>query len=111
MAIALTVLDTVTIPTPCTVPWDEMRGDERTRFCTKCSKHVNDISEMTNAEALHLLNVTSESVCVRLYRRPDGRVVTSDCPRTLRERAWKWINKRSSVAASVFALLFLTESG
>ncbi len=111
MAIALSVLDTITIDTPCTVPWEGMQGDDRTRFCTKCSKHVHDISEMTTAEAVQLMNATEELPCVRLYRRPDGRVVTSDCPKTLRERTWTWLGRRSTLAASLFSLLFLSGCG
>jgi hypothetical protein len=108
MAIALTVLDTVTIATPCTVSWDGMQGDDRIRFCTKCSSNVHDISEMTAAEAIQLLNAKTETPCIRLYRRPDGRVVTSDCPKTLREKTWKWLGRKSSWAASLFAMMFLS---
>jgi len=111
MAIPLNVLETITIATPCTVPWNEMAGDDRTRFCTKCSKNVHDISEMSTTEANRLLSVTNESVCVRLYRRTDGRVVTSDCPTTLRERTWKWLGKRSTWAATLFGMVFFSGCG
>jgi hypothetical protein len=118
MSIPLSVLDTVTIATPCTVPWDAMQGDERRWFCLKCSKHVHDISEMTAAEAIGLLDgipgaeaaekTENELPCIRLYRRPDGRVVTSDCPTTLRERIGMWLVRRSAWAASIFAMIFLS---
>src|SRR5579872_4968174 len=111
MAVALTVLDTITIETPCTIPWNDMRGDDRTRFCSKCSKNVHDISEMTAAEAVQLLNVQEQTPCVRLYRRSDRRVMTSDCPKTLRERTWKWLSKRSSWVASLFAMVFMLGCG
>jgi hypothetical protein len=111
MAIPLNVLDTIAIASPCTVPWDGMVGDDRTRFCTKCSKHVHDISELTAAQAIQLLNAAEELPCVRLYRRPDGRVVTSDCPMSLRERTWKWLDRRSAWAASLFAVVFLSGCG
>jgi hypothetical protein len=111
MAFPLNVLDTIAIATPCTVPWDGMEGDDRTRFCTKCSKHVHDISELTASQAIQLLNATEQLPCVRLFRRPDGRVVTSDCPMSLRERTWKWLGRRSSWAASLFAMVFLSGCG
>src|SRR5262249_5619973 len=102
------VLDSISIPTNCTVPWDDMKGDGRTRFCNKCSEQVHDISEMTTAEALQLLNASSELPCLRILRRADGRVMTTDCPMTKRERIWKWLDKRSIWAASIFALIFLS---
>ena len=108
MAVALTVLDAITIATPCTVSWNGMKGDERIRFCTKCNHHVHDISEMTAADALQFVNSTNESVCVRLYRRPDGRVLTADCALTLREKTWKWLLARSAWAATLFAPLLLS---
>ncbi|AWM37318.1 hypothetical protein GobsT_47270 [Gemmata obscuriglobus] len=103
----LDALDLVTIPTPCTVPWDQMSGDSRTRFCDQCRKNVHDVSELTRAEALDLLSASDRSPCLRVYRRPDGRVLTADCS-TPRERIWKWLDRRSQWAAALFALLFFT---
>ena len=99
----LDVLETLTIATPCTVPWDEMSGDDRTRFCGRCRRHVFDLSAMTTAEASDLLGAPGGRPCVRLYRRPDGRVMTADCPVGVRARIWR----RAVWAASLFALLFL----
>jgi hypothetical protein len=109
MALALPLLnelDGISIPVPCTVPWNEMLGDSRTRHCSQCRNSVHDVSELSRVEALKLV-CGGESVCLRVYRRPDGRVLTSDCS-TKRERIWKWLNNRSVLAASVFALLFLS---
>ena len=107
----LDVLDAITIPTPCTVPWDAMQGDDRTRFCGKCKQNVHDVSELTAAEAVRLLGASAVGAdklpCLRIRRRPDGRVLTADCPRTRRERVWSWLRRRSTWAASLFAVLFL----
>lgn len=100
------VLDSITIPVACPVSWDEMHGDHRTRFCDKCSQNVHDVSEMTAAEAVQLVTSGETMPCLRLFRRPDGRVMTTDCL-TKRERAWKWLNRRSAWAAAVFAIIFL----
>lgn len=101
----LDVLDQVAIPTPCTVPWDEMRGDDRTRFCVQCQQTVHDVSALTRAEALTLLTASDRAPCLRLYTRPDGRVMTADCA-TRRERAYKWLKRHSKWAAALFALVF-----
>lgn len=79
MQTSLTVLDTITIPTDCRVSWDRMRGDERARFCSVCNQTVHNLSSMSSSEAAALLTSDDYNVCVRLYRRPDGTVVTRDC--------------------------------
>jgi len=104
------VLDSITIPVACPVPWDEMHGDDRTRFCDKCSQNVHDVSELTAAEAVQLVSGTDKLPCLRLYRRPDGRVMTADCM-TRRERAWKWLHRRSPRLAWLFALVFFVGCG
>jgi hypothetical protein len=82
-----------------------MRGDDRTRFCDQCSQNVHDVSELTRAEAIQLVTGGEKVPCLRLYRRQDGRVMTADCA-TRRERVWKWLDRRSSWAAAIFAFVF-----
>lgn len=100
----LDALDGITIPAGCPVPWDAMRGDRRTRFCDQCRQNVHDVSELTRAEALDLVGDGSAVPCLRLYRRPDGRVMTADCV-TKRERVWKWLHRRAPWAAAAFGLV------
>lgn len=103
--ISLDVLEAVTIPVACPVPWHAMHGNDRTRFCDQCRQNVHDVSALTRAEALELLSA-SETPCLRIYRRADGRVMTADCEATRRERVWRWLDKRSTWAAWLFALVF-----
>jgi len=79
----LPLLDRVAIKTPCKASWDDMEGDDRVRFCCACSKNVYDLSAMTEdeAEAFLAFHLDEQDACVKLYRRPDGRILTSDCPR------------------------------
>jgi len=74
-------LDMVEIPIPCEVPWDGMPGDERVRHCGQCKQNVYNLSELTRVEANQLLRARA---CVRIYRRPDNTVITSDCRERLR---------------------------
>ncbi len=78
----LPLLADKTVRTPCKVSWESMVGDERVRFCCRCSKNVYDLSAMTEDEAESFLAVhlDDEDACVRLYRRSDGRLLTTDCP-------------------------------
>ncbi len=73
-------LDEVSIAAPCPVSWAEMDGDERKRFCSLCSLHVYNISEMKRKEAEDLLSENTDGVCLRLFRRADGTLITKDCP-------------------------------
>ncbi|NUP05163.1 MAG: hypothetical protein HOW73_03780 [Polyangiaceae bacterium] len=73
-------LEDVRIASPCTASWDAMQGDHRVRFCGSCEKNVYNVAGMTRGEAIALLRETNGNVCLRLYRRADGTVITSDCP-------------------------------
>ena len=74
-------LDLVEIPIPCEVPWDAMPGDEQVRHCGQCKQNVYNVEAFTRAEALRLLGARA---CLRIYRRPDNTVITSDCRERLR---------------------------
>ena len=66
-----------------------MYGDDRTRFCGRCSQNVYDLSSMTRAEAEDLIRRTDGQLCVRFYKRRDGTILTRNCPvglRAIKER-------------------------
>lgn len=47
----LSLLDSIHVAEPCPVPWAGMAGDDTSRFCTQCNKHVHDLSAMVRDEA------------------------------------------------------------
>lgn len=102
------LVDRVRIAAPCPASWDDMVGDERTRFCGQCAKNVYEVSAMTADEVASLITATEGRACLRLYRRKDGTVITSDCPVGLAERAYK--RARKTVLATV-ALVVTVASG
>jgi len=74
-------LNNVSVAAPCRLAWDEMEGDDRVRFCTGCKLNVYNISEMTRKEAEEFLQTNADGqLCLRLYRRADGTLITKDCP-------------------------------
>ena len=75
----LGLLSRVRIASPCTEDWNAMVGDARVRRCTRCERDVYNLSGFTSAEAEALLSREGEAPCVRLYRRKDGTIMTSDC--------------------------------
>lgn len=69
------------VATPCRARWEEMRGDDRARFCAHCSKNVYNLSAMAPAEAAQLVREKEGKLCVRFYRRTDGTLLhAEDCP-------------------------------
>jgi hypothetical protein len=74
-------LDLVEIAIPCEVPWDSMPGDEQVRHCGQCRQNVYNVASLTRAEAVRLVGARA---CLRIYRRPDNTVLTSDCRERLR---------------------------
>ncbi len=79
--------DRAFIEIPCPTSWEKMTGDDTVRFCGQCSLNVYNISSMTDkeAEAVFAKGKNGERLCARLYRRPDGTVMTDNCPRALRK--------------------------
>jgi hypothetical protein len=72
-------LEVIQIATPCHASWDEMRGNDRVRFCDECKLHVYNISAMSREAASELVAQREGRLCVQMYRRADGTVITDDC--------------------------------
>lgn len=79
------ILNRVHIAAPCDVDWNTMDGDERTRFCHQCKLNVYNVAEMSAEETRELLQNTEGRLCMRLYRRRDGTIITDNCPVGLKE--------------------------
>jgi hypothetical protein len=83
-------LEQVRVAAPCAADWEKMVGDERARYCDRCSLHVYNLSGMTRREAEALVTSAEGRLCVRFYRRADGTILTRNCPvglSALRRRA------------------------
>lgn len=97
-------LEDIRIASPCRANWDNMEGDDRKRYCALCRKHVYNITEMSRSEAEALVD-GSTRVCLRLYRRSDGTVITNDCPVGKRKVVIQFA--RTYALAAVFAVALL----
>ena len=90
------------VASPCTADWDAMRGDDRARHCAECSLTVYNISAMTRVEAERLILERQGRLCIRMYQRADGTVITKDCPTGLRAaRKLMWSRLQAAGAAVV----------
>ena len=63
-------IDSIRVNDPCNENWDEMTGNDRVRFCSHCSKNVNDISKLTRKHALRLVRESNGQLCVRYVQHP-----------------------------------------
>jgi len=94
-------LDDLRVASPCPADWEQMKGDDRVRFCDLCQLHVYNFAQLSRKEANALVAGIEGRLCARLYRRTDGTVITRDCPvglRAVRRQA-------ARVAGAVFATL------
>ena len=109
MEIRTNPLDRVKVAAPCSADWERMTGDDRTRFCHRCSLNVYNLSGMTRREAEALITNAEGRLCVRYYRRADGTVLTRNCPVGL--SALKRRASRAARAVLSAALTFLAGLG
>lgn len=94
------ILRNIRVASPCNVGFENMEGTDQVRFCGSCKMNVYNIGGMSSAEAQKLIQETEGRLCVRLYQRKDGTVITDNCPigfRRIRNRL---------VKVGVFALFF-----
>jgi hypothetical protein len=65
----------LTIPKPCHENWQNMTLDEKGRFCSVCSKTVQDFTDFSDDELLNSFN-SDEKVCGRFREDQLGRNIS-----------------------------------
>lgn len=97
------------VASPCSVGWETMSGDERVRRCHSCELNIYNIAEMTNSEIEDLITKREDRVCIRLYKRADGTVLTKDCPvgfRAYQKRAARFAGAALATILGLFSISF-----
>jgi hypothetical protein len=97
------------VASPCTVGWGNMTGDERQRHCDLCELNVYNISGMTTGEVERLITDREGRLCVRMFRRADGTVITKDCPvglRAVRKRVATMAGAALTAVLGLFSVSF-----
>jgi len=104
------LLNQAFIETPCESSWDKMTGNDSVRFCGQCSLNVYNVANLTDkeAEAVFAKGREQGRVCARLYRRPDGTIMTDNCPRSLRRirDASRWLKTKIVAGFALTISLF-----
>src|SRR4051812_9875288 len=65
-----TLVDSVNVASPCSEDWEQMQGDQKIRFCSHCSKSVNNLTAISRKEALRLVRSAGGDVCIRYIPDP-----------------------------------------
>jgi hypothetical protein len=109
--LSLNVLDRVRIASPCSMKWEDLHdvGDgERVRHCDQCNLNVYNFSAMTREEAEAMVINKQGRLCAGFFQRPDGTIITRDCPVGLAAVRARAARVASRIAA---ALAFLVSGG
>ncbi|WP_224369410.1 hypothetical protein [Hyalangium versicolor] len=98
-------LQKLQVASPCYERWDAMKGDDRVRHCASCKLNVYNVRAMTTTEVEELVQRSNGRLCLRLYKRWDGTVLTRDCPVGLRRARVRM--GTALLTATAFALVLL----
>ena len=104
MSVELNVLQEIRIASPCAASWEQMQGDERSRFCDECQLHVYNLSAMSAPDAAALVQEKEGRLCVRYYARPDGTMLVQDCPVGFQAARRRVLSRLATAAAALFGL-------
>jgi hypothetical protein len=96
-------LEQIRIDSPCEMSWEEMRGDERSRFCDTCNLRVHNLSAMTSDAAEKLVAERTGRICVAYTPIADGTPVTLDYEKRRRRYTWKFALLIGLIGASATA--------
>ncbi|MBL8859222.1 MAG: hypothetical protein JNL28_11995 [Planctomycetes bacterium] len=66
------------IKTPCPMSWDELVGGDKQRFCSACSLHVHNASELSRDEAHALVTQADARVCMKVEYDASGAPLFRD---------------------------------
>jgi hypothetical protein len=97
------------VASPCSVGWQNMAGGESKRFCNLCSLNVYNVSEMSMAYVQDLIAKSEGRICMRLYKRADGTVITKDCPvglRAYQKRVARFAGAALSAVLGIFSVSY-----
>ena len=77
----------IRIASPCPESWTQMAGNDRIRYCGRCSLNVYNLAVMSREEVEGLIRKTNGRLCGRIYLRGD-RTVTLRDRKDVRRRRW-----------------------
>src|SRR5262249_53876462 len=97
----------IRIASPCSADWNSMPGTERVRFCPECQLSVYNFSAMSPTEIAAIVAAKTGRLCARFYQRPDGTMLTQNCPVGFRAA---FLRATRLASASLSAILALAQA-
>lgn len=95
--------------TPCVWKWDETNTKGRVRHCGSCKKVIYNFDGLKLEEAQNLVFKHENLEKFQLYKRDDGKFMTSDCSIASKRRRNMVVVVAASILSVTFAVaLFLT---
>ena len=85
------------IASPCPWKWEGTEGKDRVKYCDKCQHQVYNFAGIERPEANALIFKRENVQAKTLFKRADGKFMTSDCPVAVKQT-------RSMVLAVVVGL-------
>jgi hypothetical protein len=98
-------INNLKIASPCSMSWDQMKGDDRSRHCSLCELNVHNVAGLSASEVKGLITASEGRLCIRLFRRADGTVITRDCPVGLKKYRQRVASLGSAAFAAVLSLM------
>jgi hypothetical protein len=92
MATRTISLDQVRIAEPCPKTWDALVGDDHSRYCAHCDRHVHNLSALSADEAQRLICASAGRLCIAYIPNEAGRVTTLEYAKPKRPRyGWRLV--------------------
>ncbi len=92
---------------PCSVRWEGTDPKERVRICQSCKLQVYDFTGLEQPEADELILQRENRQNAPLFKRADGKFLTSDCPLALKKKREQMLSIGGGVVLLVILLVWL----
>ncbi len=89
------------VASPCPMSFADMTGDDKVRFCQRCSKNVHNLSNMSKAEAAEVIRKSDGKICAFISRDAKGKILTENCPEFLRAARNKLRDRTANIASGL----------
>jgi hypothetical protein len=85
-----------------------MQGDERVRYCPECKLNVYNFDAMDSVEIEKVVRAREGRLCARFYARPDGTLLTQNCPVGFRAKVRRISRTAGAVLSTAMAAMSAT---
>lgn len=99
-------VDRLKIDFPCTADWNQMRGNERIRYCEECNKYVYDFARLPRRQVEEMMAASPGRICAKLTYKNNSLVFLDSKPRPRPES-----HRASPLAAAILTAMLGINTG